>query len=104
MTYEEDVLKDLSDIKKGVNGNAVSLARVEGRMEVHDVQIGRNTEDISKHDLERKDSDHRLHKRIETVNGNLNSALLKLTGAAATAGAAAGAAMNAIVNKLPGGG
>lgn len=104
MTFEKDVLTELKVIKEGVNENSLSLARVEGRMEVHDVQIERNKDDIAKHELDSKDSDRRLHKRIETVNSKFNNALLKLTGAAATAGAAAGAAINAIANRLPGGG
>lgn len=104
MTYEKDVLQKLDRIQEGVNGNSVSLARVEGRMETHDVQIERNTDDIAKHDLERKDSDHRLHKRVEKVDGKLNSTLLKLTGAAATAGAAASAAWNAVASRINGGG
>lgn len=103
MTFEKDVMAELKDIKEGVNGNSISLTRVEGKMEVHDVKIGRNEDDIAKHDLERKDSDHRLHKRIEKVDGKLNNALLKLTGAAATAGAAAGAAWNALANRINGG-
>lgn len=103
MTFEKEVLDELKDIKEGVNGNSLSLARVEGKMEVHDVRIERNTDDIAKHELDSKDSDRRLHKRIEGVDKKVNGMLLKVTSAATAAGAAAGTVATAIVNTLKGG-
>ncbi len=103
MTYEEDVLRELKEIKEGVNGNSISLETVKGDIKLHTNQIDRNEADISRHDAERKDSDRRLHLRIEGVDGKVNGMLLKVTSAATAAGAAAGAAINAIANRLPGG-
>ncbi len=103
MTYEEDVLNELKDIKEGVNGNSLSLARVEGDMKVHAIQIERNKEDIAKHEVDSKDSDRRLFKGIEKVDGKVNGMLLKVTSAATAAGAAAGTVASAIANTLKGG-
>ena len=111
MTKDDLILEELKEIKAdgketktAVQNSALALVRINGDIKLHKNQIDRNTTDIQKHEAARKDSDRRLHERIEKVDGKVNSALLKLTGAAATAGAAAGAAMNAIANRLPGGG
>jgi hypothetical protein len=99
MTYEEEVLKELKDINEGVHANSLSLARVEGDIQLHTSQIDRNTSDIAKNSQDRKDSDRRLHQRIEKVDGKLNSLLIKVTGAATAAGAAAGSVINAILGR-----
>lgn len=96
MTIEDQILKEVRDVKKGVGENAIALARVEGDIKLHTSQIERNTSDIAKHDQSRRDSDRRLHLRIEKVDGRLNKILLKVTGAATAAGAAASALMSRI--------
>lgn len=103
MTHEEDVMKELKHIKDGVHGNSLAAARIEGDIKLHTSQIERNTDDIAKNDESRRDSDRRLHNRIEKVDGKLNKIVVRVATAATAAGAAAGGAINAVMNRINGG-
>jgi len=111
MTKEDQILTELKEMKAdgketktAAQNSALAVARIEGDIKLHASQIDRNTTDIAQNNLSRKDSDRRLHERIEGVDGKVNGMLLKVTGAATAAGAAAGSIATAVVNTLKGGG
>lgn len=111
MTKEDQILAELKemkadgkDVKTAVQNSELAVARIEGDIKLHSAQIDRNTTDIAENERGRKDSDRRLHERIEGVEGKLNSLLIKVTSAASAAGAAAGAVASAIANMVKGGG
>ncbi len=111
MTKEDEILAELKEMKAdgketktAVQNSELALVRINGDIKLHGNQIDRNTADIAKHEADRKDSDRRLHERIESVDGRVNGLIVKVTSAATAAGAAAGAVANAIASRLPGGG
>ncbi len=110
MTKEDQILAELKemkadgkDTKTAVQNSELAAARIEGDIKLHANQIDRNTADIQKHEAARKDSNRRLHERIEGVDGKLNKIVLRVLTAATAAGTAAGGAINAVMTKLNGG-
>ncbi len=111
MTKEDLILEELKEMKAdgketktAVQNSELAVARIEGDIKLHKSQIDRNTADIAQHSQARKDSDRRLHERIEAVDGRVNGLIVKVTSAATAAGAVAGSIANAIATGLKGGG
>ena len=103
MTFEKDVMEELKTINGNVNDTKVATARIEGKLDTHEIQIKRNEKDIEANEGAMAKGDKANEKAIGKVDGKVNGMLLKVTSAATAAGAAAGAAINAIANGIKGG-
>jgi hypothetical protein len=110
MTKEDQILSELKEMKAdgketktAVQNSALAVTRIEGDIKLHGNQIDRNEADIARHQVDRKDSDRRLHDKIEGVDRKLNKMVVKVASAATAAGAAAGGVINAVMTRINGG-